>query len=65
MGKVARPYPSGHLRLYKTKRQKAGGAALPVQMEYVVHSCGKCAYGFRFKSPQQDHSRRNKRSGNL
>lgn len=37
MGKVARPYPSGHLRLYKTKRQKAG-AALPVQMEYVVHS---------------------------
>lgn len=37
MGKVARPYPSGHLRLYKTKRQKAG-AAVPVQMEYVVHS---------------------------
>ena len=39
MGKAPRPYPSGHFRLYKTNRQKPG-AALPVQMEYVVHSRG-------------------------
>ncbi|MCM1139319.1 MAG: site-specific integrase [Muribaculum sp.] len=37
MGKAASPYPSGHLRLYKTSRQKAD-KPLTVQLEYAVNS---------------------------
>lgn len=37
MGKQARPFPTGHYRLYKTSRQKPG-SAITVQLEYVVNS---------------------------
>ncbi|MCM1520842.1 MAG: site-specific integrase, partial [Lachnoclostridium sp.] len=37
MGKAASPYPTGHLRLYKTSRQKSD-RPLTVQLEYAVNS---------------------------
>ena len=37
MGKAARPYPTGHFRLYKTNRAK-DGQELVIQMEYTVKS---------------------------
>lgn len=37
MGKMARPYPTGHFRLYKSKRGKTG-QVLAVQIEYAVKS---------------------------
>ena len=37
MGKAASPYPTGHLRLYKTSRQKSD-KPLTVQLEYAVNS---------------------------
>lgn len=37
MGKTASPYPTGHLRLYKTNR-KANDKPLTVQLEYTISS---------------------------
>lgn len=37
MGKLSRPYPTGHLRLYKTSKSKAD-KPLSVQIEYAAKS---------------------------
>ncbi len=37
MGKAARPFPTGHFRLYKT-RQTKNDRPLVVQIEYAVKS---------------------------